>query len=391
MWRNDPPHLPEAKGPYLPGCMDIMLEYSITGTFTRLYYPTKMKTEQPSHSRWIPWFADDNYLDGIAKAIRVYPGAVRFVSWLYSAHNMQIPSIYGEKVNTDKKLKCIVFSHGFAGNRFLYSVICNELASRGYLVAVIEHRDQTACFTYYYKSKEDAALDIRTPVYVRKIQIGQGHYELRNEQVNQRANECSKLLDFLINLNNGIIPHNVLDDVKTGKEINFKLEDLVGHLDLDNLMIAGHSFGAASALLTLSKRKELKLGILLDPWMFPIKSENGILENTTQPLLFVNTQTFHIGSNVTAMEKFLTNEHRQMYTILHTTHENQTDSVLVLGYWLNWFMKKLNPYVALQINNGLILRFLKQHTGHDENIDDCEAFLHEQDNNIESGLTKPWI
>lgn len=76
--------------------------------------------------------------------------------------------------------------------------------------------------------------------------------------MNQRANECSKLLDFLINVNNGIIPHNVLDDVKTDKEINFKLEDLVGCLDLDNLMMAGHSFGAASALLTLSKRKELK-------------------------------------------------------------------------------------------------------------------------------------
>lgn len=84
-------------------------------------------------------------------------------------------------------------------------------------------------------------------------------------------------------------------------------------------------------------------------------------------------------------------KHLKYFIFSHTTHENQTDSVLVLGYWLNWFMKKLNPYIALQINNGLILRFLKKHTGHDEKIDDCEAFLHEQDNNIESGLTRPWM
>jgi hypothetical protein len=38
----------------------------------------------------------------------------------------------------------VIFSHGLAGNRVLYSVICSELASQGYVVLAVEHSDGTA-------------------------------------------------------------------------------------------------------------------------------------------------------------------------------------------------------------------------------------------------------
>lgn len=46
-----------------------------------------------------------------------------------------------------------------------------------------------------------------------------------------------------------------------------------------------------------------------------------------------------------------------------TTHENQTDTVHIAGYWLDWFMKKLDPVIASKINHALILRFLEHHIG----------------------------
>lgn len=57
-----------------------------------------------------------------------------------------------------------------------------------------------------------------------------------------------------------------------------------------------------------------RLGILLDPWMFPIKGEE-LAGNISQPLLFINTQTFHLAINVEAMSKLIDGDRTEMYTI----------------------------------------------------------------------------
>lgn len=387
MWpfTKSPRYLPKPEGKFVTGCTDVMLNYSEDGLFMRLYYPSK--ASQQEETQWIPWLQDNAYLEGMAKAIYVKPILLQFLKWYSRGDTTYLPTRYGEKVNTDNKLKCIILSHGYASSRFLISVVCNELASRGYLIAAIEHKDRSAGYTYYYKNKEDVQNDKKTPINVKHIKLGAGHYEGRNSQVQIRADECCKLLDFLIGLNNGEVPYNVLDDLN--KNFNFNLADLVGKLDLDSFTMAGHSFGGATTLLAMSRRHEFKQGILLDPWMFPIKQEI-IVEKVTQPLLFINTQTFQISTNITAMEKFLTNDQTEIYTLMSTTHENQTDTVLVFGYWLNWFMRKLDPHLALKLNNALILRFLKQHTHDPGNIDDVEMFLDAEKVNVVAGLPKPW-
>ncbi len=52
--------------------------------------------------------------------------------------------------STDASLKfpVIVFSHGLHGHRTVYSGICCDLASHGYIVAAIEHKDRSACLTF---------------------------------------------------------------------------------------------------------------------------------------------------------------------------------------------------------------------------------------------------
>ena len=42
----------------------------------------------------------------------------------------------------------IVFSHGLHGHRSIYSGICCELSSHGYVVAAVEHKDKSACLTF---------------------------------------------------------------------------------------------------------------------------------------------------------------------------------------------------------------------------------------------------
>jgi len=277
------------------------------------------------------------------------------------------------------------------GCRFLYTNVCCELASWGFLVVALEHRDSSACNTYYYESKTHAEKDERTTLEFKHVKLGKEHYTRRNEQIKIKSEECSKSLDFLMNLQRGNVPYNVLQDVPWHKnmDVQFGLDSFVGNLDVDSMCMMGHSFGAATALYTLSKRPELKVGILLDPWMFPVKNEK-LEEKVTQPLLFINTQTFHIDANVEAMSKLTHLKESKMYTILHTTHESQTDSVLLVGYWLNWFMKKLDPLLALRINNALILKFLNEQITFPVELGDCDTLLEREKHNVEEGLTRPW-
>lgn len=52
-------------------------------------------------------------------------------------------------------------------------------------------------------------------------------------------------------------------------------------------------------------------------------------------------------------------------------------------------MRKLNPELALKINNSLIFIFLNKFLNC-PNIDDCQNILSEHENKYESGLTKAW-
>lgn len=146
---------------------------------------------------------------------------------------------------------------------------------------ILFFRDESACHTYYFTSKENARNSTRSNLIYRNIKFGKGHLEERVKQVlfsifdsagnlkiyyfqvHFRANECSRILDFFLNLNKGDIPHNVMDDVPNSLDIKFNLKDLVGNLDTDCITMSGHSFGGATALLTLSQRPELKQDISL--------------------------------------------------------------------------------------------------------------------------------
>lgn len=387
-------HVPCAKGPYVPGCCDIMTDYSKTGMFLRVFYPTDYNHNINNYqNQWIKWLPDDSYLLGFANILKLWLFIVKLVIWLFSG-TLYVPVIYGAKVKPDKIFKTIIFSHGLGGHRFLYTGTCIELASQGFVVFATEHRDESPCRTYYYKNKSDVEKDKKTFIEHSVVKLGNDHYKIRNGQVLKRSLECRRVFELLLSIQKGVLPPNILEDLPSekSKNVQFNLKQLVGRMDVENITMMGHSFGAATSIVTLANEPRLKQGILLDPWMFPIKNMTDTISEVKQPLLFINTQTFHIESNVKKMETLKGNneEERPMYTIKHTTHESQTDSVFVVGYWMNWFMKKLKPETGMRINNALILRYLNRYTGVPDNISEFEEYLNKENCNFYSGLTKPW-
>ena len=87
---------------------------------------------------------------------KIYSFFMVFLTWLIGG-SLKIPAYISAPLleppssrhtgNTKNKWPLIVFSHGLAGNRKCYSQFCGELASRGYVVAVLEHRDGSAPVT----------------------------------------------------------------------------------------------------------------------------------------------------------------------------------------------------------------------------------------------------
>lgn len=97
--------------------------------------------------------------------------------------------------------------------------------------------------------------------------------------------------------------------------------------------------------------------------MFPLKSEPFL--NIQQPILSINTHTFHIPPNLHLLRKYLcTKGIRQVYTLKNTTHESPTDTPYIYGYWLDWLMlKKLEAETALNLQSSLTVKFLRDTIG----------------------------
>ena len=77
----------------------------------------------------------------------------RVFIWL--SGDPRIPAWHGAKVvKEEQKRPVVVFSHGLAACRTSYSYVCTDLASRGYIVAAVEHGDGSGCLRTVKKAKD---------------------------------------------------------------------------------------------------------------------------------------------------------------------------------------------------------------------------------------------
>lgn len=75
----------------------------------------------------------------------------------------------------------VIFSHGLGGTRFSYSSICAEIASNGFFVVALEHRDQSASITYKILRRENS--DFEHWIKYRPLKPHEREFPMRNLQV----------------------------------------------------------------------------------------------------------------------------------------------------------------------------------------------------------------
>lgn len=382
--------IPPAKGPHAVGCTDFMMDHTAKGTFFRLYYPCQ-ETEKAEKPDWVPC---REYFNGLADFMKIKRTlSERIFNYLFGS--FKIPAYLDAPFKSNGKCPVVIFSHGLGAFRTLYSAICAELASQGFIVASVEHRDQSASATFHFREKtESERANEKVPktsgstqdnlvkewMYYRALQHGESEFPLRNKQVKQRADECILALDKLTEINSGIRVQNVL-------QTQFDWTTLENCMDLCRIAAMGHSFGGATVIEALCKEVKFKCGIALDAWMFPLDDE--IFPRVKQPIFFINSEKFQWAGNISRMRKLDSAViQRKMITIRGTVHQSFPDFTFLTGNWIGKLMKlkgEIDPELAIDLSNKATLAFLQRHLGLEKNFNQWDPLIDGQDENLIQG------
>jgi platelet-activating factor acetylhydrolase len=307
---------------------------------------------------------------------------------LYIAHSTPgaraVTELHTQEYTSSTSLPVIVYCHGLGGMRCDNSAICCDFASHGYLVAAVEHRDQSACSSLQrvpsFSSERSRFRDEWIEFYYHPNPAKE--FQLRNRQVLQRSRDGILALELLTMLNEGVEVHNMMEG-------HFDFRQFQGRLDLRKAAIMGHSFGGATTIQALSQDHRFMCGIALDCWMVPVHRD--LLETgVQQPLLFINSFTFQWPDSVRKMMKLTRPPQHTgasactILTLQGTSHTNQSDMPFVIPKLARRFTNMesaLDPVLAHGLNMDICHAFFKRYLLRDPaycekmvpNLDGCEG------------------
>lgn len=310
------------------------------------------------------------------------------------AHSQDTLTGSGDK----PKFQVIFFNHGLRGSRTCYSTVCGELASNGFVVVAVEHRDGSGArscvnippsgkladglkidntdpkrsYKVDYIFPLDNALDT-SPHNARGVDT-----ELRHAQIEMRMSEIGEAYYVLELLNNGqgdlVYKNNLRKKGNAGSSSKglegIDWSDWDDRLLLRNVTTMGHSFGGATTVEIVRQNDRFPYigqGILLDAWGQATPKVGEVThQSLCKPLLAIDSEAFmHWPENFKRICD-IGEEARNggalcwMLTIKGSTHLSQTDFAILYPHWMSFFMKTIvNPKRASGANRKLFLGILE--------------------------------
>ena len=241
------------------GVADLVLP---KGNVVRLYYPAKSGSTTGRPARFVPCGSSDYWVGyaiyqfafvGYAPLRYVLIPLLRLVAAVLfgraAAEGAREGAEAAEAGEDGALLPTVVFSHGLGSNRTAYAGLCSRVAASGRVVAAVEHLDGTA----------GCATDGNTGA-VAFYRHSKGTHAVRRPQVLQRVAEVRATLDLLHDLDAGRPLPGGAAAPPGG---------LARLLDLEDVSVAGHSMGGATAVLAASADARFKACIAMDPYLLP--------------------------------------------------------------------------------------------------------------------------
>jgi platelet-activating factor acetylhydrolase len=189
--------------------------------------------ENNNHPSWLP--KTSFYTRGYGNFSKLSP----YLSYLFGVPLLSFftkPSHWEANVHPEAtKMPVCIFSHGLGGIRTTYSGLCGNLASKGFLVVAIEFSDKSASRTH----RSDNVIEYTDPHKSEMLPNETQDEHLlryRSNQIQHRTEETFETIELLKKLNDGETIENLFKST-------FDWTQLKSRLDLDNIVLAGHSFG----------------------------------------------------------------------------------------------------------------------------------------------------
>jgi pimeloyl-ACP methyl ester carboxylesterase len=183
-------------------------------------------------------------------------------------------------LRTARRLPVVIFSHGLGGTGFNYTCLIEDLVSRGYVVASIEHT--YTALAVWFPDGRVAPRHIETPPTGLSSEERFKWTMARNtEVISEGAADVGFVLDHIREANG-----------------NAKQFLLAGRLDLNRVAVMGHSAGAEFAARACQLDRRINACVDLDGGMPPVAALPEFPDGATQkqPLLFL--EAYHPESKI---------------------------------------------------------------------------------------------
>jgi platelet-activating factor acetylhydrolase len=320
---------------------------------------------------------------------------------------------FGEPPNPDEPkptFPMILFSHGLGGTRTMYSGLCGEFASYGFIVVSLEHRDGSGPRTFinYAPKGEEGSMGDRAReggvdhnAQQKKQKYSKIDYyfpkdnpydtspsndkgvdlELRSAQIDLRISEIEEAYTVMKEIADGkgeeVAKRNLRKKGYIGSSSHgldgIDWSSWKGRILTSNVTMVGHSFGAATTVEVLRDPDRfdfISQGIIYDIWSAGMKAADPKSEKPNSrialPLLSINSEAFSYWTSNFDLVRKLVEEARAEdelawnLTIRGTIHLNHSDFPLLYPHLCSYLLKMtVDPQRALDLNVNASLEFLQ--------------------------------